>query len=162
MKKFILIFLSFILIGCSTDAVKEEKVNLNFNYSVTSDSISFNMEEYNNALNYTLYLDNNEVSSGNVNEENIISNLEHNKEYTLEIYSDKDKTSKKITTERLTTLRFGGDVMMTSYFANYIASNGVDYMWEDVSDLIKTADYSIFNLETSVSSRGSDTKPAGY
>ena len=64
--------------------------------------------------------------------------------------------------QRSVVLRFGGDVMMTSYFKNYIDSNGVDYMWEDVSDLIKTADYSVFNLETSVSLRGSDTKPKGY
>jgi len=64
--------------------------------------------------------------------------------------------------ERSVVLRFGGDVMMTSYFKNYIDSNGVDYMWEDVSDLIKSADYGVFNLETSVSLRGSDTKPKGY
>lgn len=164
MKNIIIILLSFLLVGCSTnDIVSEtEKINLDFDYTVTSDSISFNMEEYDTDLKYKLYLDNNEVSIGNVNEENIINELESNREYTLEIYTDENKTSKKITTEKLTKLRFGGDVMMTSYFANYIASNGVGYMWEDVSDLIKSADYSIFNLETSVSDRGSDTKPAGY
>lgn len=64
--------------------------------------------------------------------------------------------------DRSVVLRFGGDVMMTSYFKNYIDSYGVDYMWEDVSELISSADYSVFNLETSVSLRGKDTKPSGY
>ena len=153
-----------LLVGCNNNISREvkEKNNLNFDYSVTSDSISFKMKEYNKDIKYVLYLDKNIVNSGNISEENIIDSLEPNTEYTLEVYIGDDKASEKIKTEKLTTLRFGGDVMMTSYFANYIASNGVDYMWEDVSNLIKSADYSIFNLETSVSDRGNDTKPSGY
>ena len=79
-----------------------------------------------------------------------ISNLENNQDVKEEV------------DDKSVVLRFGGDVMMTAYFKNYIDSKGVDYMWEDVRELIKSADYSIFNLETSVSLRGKDTKPSGY
>lgn len=73
-----------------------------------------------------------------------------------------EKEIEEVEDDKNVILRFGGDVMMTSYFKTYIDSNGVDYMWEDVSELISSSDYSVFNLETSVSLRGSDTKPSGY
>ena len=75
---------------------------------------------------------------------------------------EQEKEIKEDVVDNSVVLRFGGDIMMTSYFKNYIDSKGVDYMWEDVSELISSADYSIFNLETSVSLRGKDTKPLGY
>ena len=59
-------------------------------------------------------------------------------------------------------LMFVGDVMMDSYFADYINSNGVDYSWTSVSHITNEADLTIANLETSVSDRGLTTKPEGY
>lgn len=163
MKKIILFLLVFFIVGCEKDNnFVNQKYDIDFNYNVTSDSIEFKIKETTNDLKYKLYLSDKEIKSGNVNDNNIIDGLENNTEYKLEIYNNKLKSTKNIKTEKLTTLRFGGDVMMTSYFANYIDMYGVDYMWEDVKDLINSADYSIFNLETSVSNRGSDTKPAGY
>lgn len=163
MKKVTLVMLMFLMLGCNNQPkTNGDTINLEFNYTTASDSISFEMEEHRDDLEFKLYMDNTEIKTGSVEPENIIDGLQSNEEYTLEISKGEYKTSKKIKTEKLITLRFGGDVMMTSYFANYIQTNGVDYMWEDVSDLIKSADYSIFNLETSVSDRGSDTKPAGY
>ncbi len=59
-------------------------------------------------------------------------------------------------------LMFAGDVMMASYFADYINDYGVDYSWTSVSHLTKEADAMIINLETAVSDRGETTKPEGY
>lgn len=85
-----------------------------------------------------------------------------NNNLNKETLDEKQNIKEEVTIDKSVILRFGGDVMMTSYFKNYIDSKGVDYMWEDVSELIQSADYSIFNLETSVSLRGKDTKPSGY
>lgn len=134
MKKLIIFLLSFLIIGCSNNNNTTQSKSINLEYTVTSDSISFKTKEFNNNLKYNLYLDDTEINSGDVNFENTINNLESNKEYTLKVYNKNNNIIKKIKTEKLTTLRFGGDVMMTSYFANYIQKNGVDYMWEDVSD----------------------------
>lgn len=60
------------------------------------------------------------------------------------------------------SLSFGGDVMMDSYFADYIRTHGVDYSWADVTPLFKQSDISVVNLETSVSDRGKTYKPDGY
>lgn len=57
---------------------------------------------------------------------------------------------------------FGGDVMMDSYFADYINTYGVDYSWTEITPLLKQADISVINLETSVSDRGQRQKPKGY
>ena len=163
MKKLLLFFLIFLIIGCEkNDTSTVQKFDVDFNYNVTSDSIEFNVKETTDNLKYKLYLSNDEIKNGIVNDTNIIDGLENNTEYKLVIYNNNGKKTKDIKTEKLTTLRFGGDVMMTSYFENYINMYGVDYMWEDVKDLITSADYSIFNLETSVSNRGNDTKPAEY
>lgn len=157
MKKIIVcLIMMFMVTSCGVKDVKDVlKKDVEINYSVTSDSISFD-SDYNGE--YKLYLDDEKVSSGETKSENMISDLESNTTYKL-VIGDKIE---EIKTDRVTIMRFGGDVMMTSYFKMYIDSKGVDYMWEDVSDLIKSADYSLFNLETSVSLRGSDTKPEGF
>lgn len=157
MKKFIvMIIMSLFVTGCSNDINIFENINksVSINYSVSSNSVSFSS----NGEKYELYKEDELIDSGNVDDKNTIDNLESDTTYKLVI----DEKEEIIKTDKITTIRFGGDVMMTSYFKNYIDSKGVDYMWEDVSDLIKTADYSVFNLETSVSLRGSDTKPKGY
>lgn len=60
------------------------------------------------------------------------------------------------------TVSFGGDILMDSYFADYIKDYGVDYSWSEISGIMKSADLSVVNLETSVSNRGSTKKPVGY
>jgi len=157
MKKFIvMIIMSLFVTGCSNDINIFENINksVSIDYSVSSNSVSFSS----NGEKYELYKEDELIDSGNVDDKNTIDNLESDTTYKLVI----DEKEEIIKTDKITTIRFGGDVMMTSYFKNYIDSKGVNYMWEDVSELINSADYSIFNLETSVSLRGSDTKPKGY
>lgn len=60
------------------------------------------------------------------------------------------------------TIRLTGDLMMDSFIGDYIESYGVDYPWSEVAPLLREADLSIINLETSVSTRGATKKPAGY
>lgn len=55
-----------------------------------------------------------------------------------------------------------GDVMMDSYIADNINLFGIDYPWEDVSQITSEADISVVNLETSVSTRGETKKPKGF
>ncbi len=64
--------------------------------------------------------------------------------------------------DRLISVSFGGDVMMDSYFADYIHTYGVDYSWTDITPLLKQSDISVVNLETSVSDRGKTYKAEGY
>lgn len=68
----------------------------------------------------------------------------------------------EIPSDQLISLAFGGDVMMDSYFADYIHTNGVDYSWTDITPLLNESDISVINLETSVSNRGKTSKPKGY
>lgn len=91
-----------------------------------------------------------------------IDNLDEDTDYILSFETPNEVITKSFRTKRNTTIRFGGDVMMTSFFADYISRYGVDYMWEDVSDLFKSADYALINLETSVSTRGASNKPEGF
>lgn len=158
MKKiFVFLMMSFFVTSCGVQEVKEviKKEEVTIDYNVSSDSISFTS---NSDGEYKLYLNQEEVDSGKIEDENTITDLMSDTTYNL-VIEDKNETIK---TDKVTIMRFGGDVMMTSYFKMYIDSKGVDYMWEDVSELIKSADYSLFNLETSVSLRGSDTKPEGF
>lgn len=57
---------------------------------------------------------------------------------------------------------FMGDVMMDSYIKDYIDDYGIDYPLSKVSHILKAADVSVINLETSVSTRGKTKKPKGY
>ena len=63
---------------------------------------------------------------------------------------------------RWVDLHVVGDVMMDSVIGDYIAAEGVDYPWSDVTAELSQADIAVANLETSVSIRGSTKKPAGY
>lgn len=56
----------------------------------------------------------------------------------------------------------GGDTSVDSEFADFARSKGVDYPWEEISELMNSADISIVNLETCVSDRGTSEKKAGY
>lgn len=163
-KLYILIFILF-LCSCGNKEKKEEKVLdsiIIHDIKFTSDSISFSVEKPTN-LNYKLYKDDDIVSENIVFSTNEITNLNSDTNYKLVVSSNNNnKVEEYIKTEKITTLRFGGDVIMSNAFENYIKSNGVDYMWSDVSNLFNSSDYSIVNLETSVSLRGSDTKPKGY
>jgi len=55
-------------------------------------------------------------------------------------------------------IRFGGDIMMALELGSIIASRGIDHPWVDVAPLFQSADLSILNLETAVSTRGERTK----
>ena len=156
MKKILVFLMIFVFVsGCElNDSISLDKNVVTIDFSVTSNSIDFSS----NGNNFELYLGDKLVTKGKVSNNNKITDLESDTNYTLVV----DDKSEIIKTDKITILRFGGDVMMTSYFKMYIDSQGVDYMWEDVSELIREADYSIFNLETSVSLRGSDTKPEGF
>lgn len=57
---------------------------------------------------------------------------------------------------------FMGDVMMDSFVADNIAMFGIDYPWEDITQITNNADISVVNLETSVSTRGETKKPKGF
>lgn len=55
-------------------------------------------------------------------------------------------------------LRFTGDVNLSSRFESVTNKKGADYLWRKISPLLKTADISFLNLETSVSERGKKIK----
>ncbi len=59
-------------------------------------------------------------------------------------------------------LCFAGDVMMDSYFEDYISNFGVDYSWTSVAAIFQEADIAAINLETCVSERGQTLKREGY
>ncbi len=60
------------------------------------------------------------------------------------------------------SIRLTGDLMMASFIGDYIESYGVNYPWSEVAPVLREADLSIVNLETSVSTRGWTKKPEGY
>lgn len=51
---------------------------------------------------------------------------------------------------------FGGDVMLGRLVNNVLANNEFTYVWGDTIDIIKGADFSLINLECSISSRGKE------
>ncbi len=51
---------------------------------------------------------------------------------------------------------FGGDVMLGRLVNNVLADNEFTYVWGDTIDIIKGADFSLINLECSISSRGKE------
>ena len=62
----------------------------------------------------------------------------------------------------LVRICIGGDTSIDGEFADYASSHSVDYPWEDISELMNSADISIVNLETCVSERGVSEKREGY
>lgn len=60
------------------------------------------------------------------------------------------------------SISFVGDVMLDSYFADYIRNYGVDYPWESVAPLLQEADIAVVNLETCVSNQGKSLKKEKY
>ncbi len=165
MKKVIIILIIFLVTGCSNPNLKEEKENIikpKITYETNSDTINFKVSSEFKDLIYELKKANEIIKEGKVEEKNKIENLDSDQKYLLKVYNNKTKIEQEITTDKEVIIRFGGDVMMTSYFKNYIDKYGVDYPWSDTNKLIKEATYSIFNLETSVSNKGSSTKPEGY
>lgn len=156
MKKIFLIFI-ILLCGCTNkEIVVEKELIIIDNIKTTSSSISFSSNIDNK--NYKLYLEDKLIKEDILNINNEIDNLEPNKEYKLII----DDNNYKINTNKITKLMFGGDVLMDLFFENYINANGVDYPWQHVSEYFKTSDIAMINLETSVSDKGSSTKPKGY
>jgi len=73
-----------------------------------------------------------------------------------------NKTDEEEKTDSKVTLCFAGDVMMDSYFADYISNFGVDYSWTSVASVLQEADIAAINLETSVSERGKTLKSEAY
>lgn len=59
-------------------------------------------------------------------------------------------------------IAFGGDTFMDMMFAEYSNLYGVTYPWEDIAPIFQNSDIGFVNLETSVSTQGSTTKPEGY
>ncbi len=164
MKKIFLLLIVILLTGCVKENIKDS-FNVSFlNVDYSSNMISVEVINKDNLdLKYQIIHKNKVIKEEEVNDNKIVINdLNSNTKYKIKIYNDNDSVEKDIKTSKITTIRFGGDTMMTSFFADYINKYGVDYMWEDVSPLLKDADYSLVNLETSVSDRGSDTKPSGY
>jgi poly-gamma-glutamate synthesis protein (capsule biosynthesis protein) len=51
---------------------------------------------------------------------------------------------------------FGGDVMLGRLVNNVLANNEFNYVWGDTIDIIKGSDFSLINLECSISSRGKE------
>ena len=51
---------------------------------------------------------------------------------------------------------FTGDVMLGRLVNNVLANNEFTYVWGDTIDIIKGADFSLINLECSISSRGKE------
>lgn len=108
-------------------------------------------------------------------EENFTNNIQRNQEEKEEFYfEDVIKVSKEIhqkqepvdvkreESKAKIIFAFGGDVMMDSFIGDYIQRQGVDYPWTDVQAIMQEADYSVVNLETSVSTGGTTKKKKGY
>lgn len=77
--------------------------------------------------------------------------------------------STQITTEKNTlishsniTVSFLGDILTASYIGDCIKEFGVNYPWEDVSQLLNEDDITIGNLEMCVSCNGQTNKSDGY
>ncbi len=56
----------------------------------------------------------------------------------------------------------GGDTSIDGEFADFAAQKGVDYPWEEISEVMSGADIAVVNLETCVSDRGVSEKKEGY
>lgn len=61
-------------------------------------------------------------------------------------------------TPRNISIAAGGDVIFESYVANAIDKNGLNSFTEDIAPVFKSADISIINLETAISTRGEKEK----
>ena len=59
-------------------------------------------------------------------------------------------------------LCIGGDTSVDGEFADFARQKGVDYPWEDISEVMSAADIAIVNLETCVSEQGVSEKKEGY
>jgi len=73
-----------------------------------------------------------------------------------------DSSQQKEIEEEIISVTFGGDVMMDSYFKDYIDNFGVDYSWTNIKNILEDSDIACINLETSVSARGESLKKEGY
>jgi poly-gamma-glutamate synthesis protein (capsule biosynthesis protein) len=87
--------------------------------------------------------------------EQVMNNGEEIIEETNEMDTEKKSNDKVV-------LCFAGDVMMDSYFEDYINNFGVDYSWTSVAAIFQKADIAAINLETCVSERGKSLKREGY
>lgn len=170
MKNFIkpLSYFIFLVLSIIVFVVFENPItvknDLKIDVKVISNSVkvSFNKEI---DLTYRLMLGDDLIKEGSLIGDFIFfDELSYDQSYVLYIVTTNTNivSFKTDSIKPLTTLRFGGDVMMTSFFANYIDRYGVDYMWNDVSHLFNEATYSFVNLETSVSTLGVSNKPEGY
>lgn len=56
----------------------------------------------------------------------------------------------------------GGDTSIDAEFAETAYRKGIDYPWTEVSEVLNSADLSIVNLETCVSTRGVSEKKEGF
>jgi len=59
-------------------------------------------------------------------------------------------------------ISFLGDVMTDSFIGDYVDSNGVDYPFEQVGNILNGDDITIANFESSISLRGETFKPKGF
>lgn len=64
------------------------------------------------------------------------------------------------------TLTFGGDTCLDGYYGSFadtlLGWAGVDYSFTEIKPIFGASDYTIINLETSVSDRGESEKRAGF
>lgn len=165
MKKIVIIIIAVLFIsGCDAN------INLNSNVlismieyvSVSSDSITFKVNTTEKDLRYKLVDQEKVIIDEKIQEINKIEGLDYDKEYQLTLYNSSKEMTTKVKTADITVLRFAGDVTMSLFFENKIATSGVDYPWQDVQAILTTADVSMVNLETSVSERGESVKSEGF
>ena len=162
MKKIMMIIICLFLCSCENekkttiDTLEIDTIN------VTSDTILFQVNSELTDLKYKLLLDNEEIVCGVVKGDIKLVDLKKDTEYELEVYNNETKTTQKITTDDTVILRFGGDTTISDLFGTYTETNGINYMWDDISELTNSADYMVVNLETAVSEQGETTKPEGY
>lgn len=162
-KVLLLLFLIFITACQNNDEVIKSKFDVELmNLEVSSNSLNFSVLSSIENIKFKLLKDEQVIIENTIGEVNEINDLESNTDYVLVIYNDTGKKKFDIKTQKVTTLMFTGDILLGSYFGNYIDQYGVDYPWNDVKSILNRAEVSMVNLETSVSDRGKSTKSEGY
>jgi len=128
----------------------------------TYNTMEIHLETNIENLSYSLFNGEKLINEGKASTIIKFEGLLKNTVYNMVLFSDKYKSEMQFTTDDTVTMRFGGDITMSEFFGDALDNYGVEYMWGNAIDLIRSADYSFFNLETSVSERGRSTKPPGF
>jgi len=128
----------------------------------TYNTVEIHLETNIENLSYSLFNGENLIDEGKASTIIKFEGLSKNTEYKLVLFSYNYESKIEFATEDTVVIRFGGDITMSEFFGDALDNYGVEYMWGNAIDLIRSADYSFFNLETSVSERGRSTKPRGF